>query len=268
MSMYTFAADSGAGRRARVVRLATLAGLLALVATASACGGSSSSATTTTASPAGSGGSSTSSPSASSTTSSAGSATSISQLESKLSKGEAATYAATYDISGVNSGVTTTGTFTLAHSGSSSLVAADMKQGQFEEIDTAGKVDVCVKSSGTWQCFNGGIGEAASMTAALQDLVNVYGSKAALGALTRYEASLSNLTESSGTFAGQAVSCWTFHTKSLNGSYTYCVTSAGVIAEWISKNSLGHAKMVLTSYSTNLPASEFAPPAAPTSLGG
>jgi len=237
-----------------------IAGALALAAIAlgaSACGSSSSSPTTSSAASS----STTSSSSASSSTtstSSTSSATNIAAIEAKLAAGETATYLATYTLTGPN----TSGTFTLAHDGTSSLVGFASKTGNFEETTSAGKSYICDKQStaAAWTCYGGA--EVATLGASLTDIAAIYGSKAALESL----AAASGATQSSSTFAGQPVTCWTYHSKTSSGAYTVCVTGAGVIAEWKAQDSTGQSQMVLTSYSTSVPSSEFTPPATPTTM--
>ncbi|HXY43052.1 MAG TPA: hypothetical protein VEH29_02590 [Acidimicrobiales bacterium] len=165
------------------------------------------------------------------------------------------------------SGTTTTvGTFTLAHAGSDDLVGFAGKTSDFEEI-VAGTTDViCVKQTSTasWTCYSGA--EVASLGASLTALEDVFGSHAALEYLRALAPAGTHLTQSTGSFAGQSVSCWTATTASNSGTYTYCVTSAGVIAEAIGKDSTSSWRMVLTSYSSSVPSSEFTPPATPSTI--
>jgi len=241
---------------------ATIA-LAAIALGAAACGGSSPSTTTTS----GSSTTSTSGAGGNTTTTSAGGAASLSQLESKLASGEAATYVATYKITGATStGTPTSGTFTLAHSGSNSLVAATEPNGSFEEITTGTTSIICSKSSstGAWMCFGGS--EVGSLGAGLTALTNVYGSKAALATLRAEAAKVSHLSESSSTIAGQSVNCWTYTSTTTSGTYTFCVTSAGVLAQLKGHSSNGNYEMDLQTYSTSVPSNEFTAPATVTTI--
>ncbi|MGO8877563.1 MAG: hypothetical protein ACLQNG_17605 [Acidimicrobiales bacterium] len=246
-------------------RITAAAALAALALAAAACSSSSSPTTTTTVASgsstttaAAAGGSSTTS-----TTSGSGGATSLSELESKLAAGQNATFVATYSLSGTNDGQSTNGTFTVAHSGTSSLFSVDETKGSFEEIATSSATDVCTKSASTWTCFTGP--EASTLGSTISAFSDVYGSKAAL-ALVQAHLAQAGATSSSSTVGGQPVTCWTWKdtTTGSAGTYTVCVTSSGVFAQEKSTTSTGTNTVTLQSYSTSVPASEFTPPATPT----
>lgn len=244
-------------------RLAATAALAALALAAAACSSSSSPTTTTTVASGSStttaaGGSSTTS-----TTSSSGGGTSLSQLESKLAAGQNATFVATYSLSGTNDGQVTNGTFTVAHSGSSSLFSVDETKGSFEEIATSSATDVCTKSASTWTCFTGP--EAATLGSTVSAFSDVYGSKAAL-ALVQAHLAQQGATSSSSTVGGQPVTCWSWKSTTTGsaGTFMVCITSGGVFAQEKSTTSTGTNTVTLQSYSTSVPASEFTPPATPT----
>ncbi len=235
--------------------------MAAVALAASACG-SSSSGTTTTSSPA-PGSTTTTAAGGSSTTAPAGGSGAITKIEQTLGSGQVATFDATYNVTNTTAGVTENSTLTLAHDGSDSLVGATEKSGTFEEITKGTTAVVCTKSTGNWQCLTGP--EAGSAAVALTSLVDVFGSKAALAVLKGDAPNAADVTTSSSTFAGQPVTCVSFHSPSNGGVYTYCVTSAGVLAESIGTSSSGTYKMVLTNYSSTPPSSAFTPPATPIS---
>jgi hypothetical protein len=243
-------------------RIGVAVAVAILVAATAACGKSSSSTTSTagnsTTSTTAAGGSS----STTSTTSAANKGkAALSQVETKLQAGQTATFLGTYKVSGTTGGIST---FTVAHSGTSSSFGIASQTGAFEEIETAASTVVCAQSSGKWQCFTGTT--AQSIGASLNSFVNIYGSKAALEALKNYESSAVGASVSSKSVAGQAVTCVTFRYPAQNGSYTYCVTDQGVLAEWSAQSSAGHWALVLSSFTGNVPASQFTPPATPTTL--
>jgi hypothetical protein len=245
-----------------------VAGALAGIALgASACSSSSSSATTTTTSPSGSSTPTSSSASGSSTTSTTSASSggaSLSQLESKLSSGQVATFAATYKLTGTEAGKSVNGTLTVAHSGTSSLFGVVTAQGAFEEIVTGTTSVICAKQAAAWECFGGA--SAASLGASVAAFSDLYSSKAALALLKSDSALASDVTESSSTVAGQPVSCYTFHAKTDNGLYTFCVTASGVMAEWYGSDTTGNWKLLVSSYSSSVPSNEFTPPATPTTI--
>ena len=250
-------------------RIGVAVAMAILVAATAACGKSSSSTTSTagnsTTSATAAGGSTTSpggNSSTTSTTSAAGKAkAALSQVETKLQAGQTATFLGTYKVSGTTGGIST---FTVAHSGTSSSFGITSQTGAFEEIQTAASTVVCAQSSGKWQCFTGTT--AQTIGASLNSFVNIYGSKAALEALKNFESSAVGASVSSKSVAGQAATCVTFRYPAQNGSYTYCVTDQGVLAEWSAQSSAGHWTLLLSSFTANVPASQFTPPATPTTL--
>jgi hypothetical protein len=167
-------------------------------------------------------------------------------------------------VSGTENGVPNSGTFTLAHDGTNSLIGVAEKQGNFEEIGSGAKAVICSKSGAAWMCFSGA--EVASLSAGVTAFVNIYGSKAALDALKAESTGLKGVTTSTSTFAGQTVTCITYHSTVDDSTGTFCVTAAGVIAEWKGTSSTGSQQMVLKTYSTSVPSSEFTPPATPTTI--
>lgn len=251
------------GRR----RLGGAVALAVLALGAAACSSSSSSSTTTTVAASGSTTSTTAASGGSSTTSSTGASgtASLSELESKLSAGQTATYLATYSVQGTTSGKSENGTFTLAHDGSSSLIGFAGATSTFEEIKVGSTVYLCTKASASWQCFSGA--EAATLGASVTAVASIYGSGAALD-LLKADAAAAGATESSSTFAGQPVTCLTFPNKATSGTATVCVTSNGVLAEEKATTPTGNVLVTLKSFSSSVPSSEFTPPATPTTIPG
>jgi hypothetical protein len=172
---------------------------------------------------------------------------------------------ATYKLTSKSTGKTTNGTLTIAHDGSNSLFGFTEPSGTFEEIATGSKSVICSKSSGAWQCFSGALG--ASISGSLTGIEDLYGSKAAVAAL-KADSSVSGVQESTSSVAGTAVTCFTYHATATTGSWTYCVTDSGVLAEANTQNAAGSSQLVLTNLSSNVSASEFTPPATPTSTPG
>ncbi|MGO9557531.1 MAG: hypothetical protein ACLPQS_14065 [Acidimicrobiales bacterium] len=234
----------------------------ALALGAAACGSSSSTPTT-----AASGGS-TSAPTSTSagatsttpTTTAASGSSALAALASKLSSGQSATFLAKYNLSGTESGHALNGTFEIAHSGTSSLFGFDETAGQFEEIASGGKSTICAYVGGKWECFTGS--EAAAFSGAVTSFENVYSSKAELAGLKAEETGAYDVSSSTQTVGGQSASCATFKTHTNNGSYTFCITAQGEMAEVKASTSTGSVTLTLSSYSTSVPSSTFTPPAA------
>jgi hypothetical protein len=248
-------------------RLAASLALAAIALGATACSSSSSPGTTTTTS--GSGATTTTAAGGNSTTTStsASGGASLSQIETKLKDGQTATFLATYKLTSKSTSNSSNGTLTIAHDGSDSLFGVTEASGTFEEIATGSKSVICSKSSGAWQCFSGALG--ASISGSLTGIENLYGSKAAVAAL-KADSSVSGVKESTSSVGGTPVTCFTYHatTTTTTGSWTYCVTDSGVLAEANTQNTAGSSSLVLTSLTSNVSASEFTPPATPTSTPG
>ncbi|MGO9195873.1 MAG: hypothetical protein ACLQK4_01935 [Acidimicrobiales bacterium] len=171
---------------------------------------------------------------------------------------------ATYALSGTEAGKAVTGTFEIAHEGSSALFGFTEGAAQYEEIDANGKQAVCLKTAGAWKCYSGSI--AADFGSALTDFENIYGSKAALADLKAQEANAYDTSTSSETIAGQSATCITYHSHVESGSYTVCITSQGEMAKVLASSATGSFTVTLSSYSTTVPSSTFALPATPTTV--
>jgi hypothetical protein len=241
-------------------RLVASLALAAIALGATACSSSSSPSTTTTTG--GSGATTTTAAGGSTTSTTAAGGASLAQIEAKLQDGQSATFLATYKLTSKSTGKTTNGTITIAHDGSDSLFGFTETSATFEEIATGSKSVICSKSSGAWQCYSGALG--TTIGASLAGIEDLYGSKAALGAL-KADSAVAGVKESTSSVDGTAVTCFTFHATTTTGSWTYCVTGNGVLAEANTQNTAGTSSLVLTSLTSSVSASEFTPPATPTS---
>jgi hypothetical protein len=242
-------------------RVTAAVALTAVVLGVSACGSSSSPPATTTATTS-AGGSTTSA--ATATTVGASGSASLTQFESKLASGQTATFVAVYHVSGVSDGNSDSGTFTIAHDGSSSLFGITETKGAFEEISAGGKVTICAKEAAGWTCFGGSLG--SEFGASLDPFLDLYSAKAQAAQLKAEEAAAFDVTTSSKTVAGQSVSCVTYHSHTDSAEGTICVTSQGVMAEAFGSSSSGKWTLTLTSFSSNVPSNEFTLPATPTTI--
>ncbi len=253
-------------RRAGFFRRASAVTVLAAVGlSVAACGSSSSSPSSTNSSSPGAGGSSATTSGGSSVTTSGGSSGSkaagkaaISQLGSKIAAGQAATFVATYTLTSAQNGKVVNGTFKIAHDATNTLFSFIGPQGSFVEIISKAKSTVCAHVSGAWKCFGGALAaEVAKSASALLD----FSPKAELAKLKALEGGAYDTSTSSQTFAGQSVTCITFHTHSNNGTFTVCVTAQGVPAEAVGTDTSGHYKLAMSNFSSSVPSNEFTPPA-------
>lgn len=260
MSRSTIPEQSVRSRRSRLFGALAL-GVLAVGA--AACGSSSSSPTTsgatTSSSP-----TSTSSGATTTTAAKMSTKAEIAALAKDLSGSEAATGNATYSLSGNEGGKSVSGTIQIAHSGGDELFGFVEGTNQFQEIKNGKTSAICAKSNGTWNCYNGSI--ASTIGASLTEVEDLYGSKAEVAALKANESGAYGVSTSSQTIGGQSASCTTFKTHTDNGSYTVCITSAGVLAKAYGSSTNGTYTLTLTSYSSSVPASVFTFPATPKSL--
>jgi len=264
-SPYTTRASSagrrGAGHLWRAGAVAVLVGVGCGVA---ACG-SSSASPSSTASPttAAAGGSSTTAAGASSTTQPSGKSA-ISQLGSKIAAGQSATFAATYAVTSTENGKTVNGTFKIAHDGSDTLFSFTEPQGSFVEIVTKAKSTVCARVAGAWKCFSGPLGAEVAKSA--NAFIDNFSPKAELAKLKAVEGGAYDTSTSTQTFAGQSVTCITFHTHSNKGTFTVCVTAQGIPAEAVGTDESGHYKLAMSNFSSSVSSDEFTPPAKTSTL--
>lgn len=218
-------------------RLAVLVPTVAAAAIGlSACGGGSkspaaSTATTTTAGSATTAGSPT-------TAGSGGGSNQLTQLANEMNSGLNTTFKATY--SGTSGGQTQT--VTLEQAPPNSLFSS----GTGEVISNSSKTYFC-STSGQETCV------VESGPNPLAGLLSLYSPKTYISDLQAAQASAhgSNLSFSTKTIAGQSSNCVTVTGVASNG--TYCVTSSGILASVSS----GSDSFTLTSYTTNVPASDF-----------
>jgi hypothetical protein len=266
-SRWSLRATTSAGLARRVTVAAALA---TVVLGVSACSSSTSTGTTTTSPQTGStpttGGSGSTTPTttATNTTKPGNSGASLSQFGSKLAAGQSATFVATYKVSGTSAGHSESGTFTIAHDGSSSLFAITESKGAFEEIGVSGKATFCAKQTGKWICFGGALSK--TFGASLDPFINLYSAKAQAAVLKTEEAGAYDVTTSSKNIAGQSANCITYHSHTDNAQGTICVTSQGVMAEAFGSSTSGTWTLTLSSFSSNVPSNEFTLPAAVTSV--
>ncbi len=244
--------------RRRLVSVAVIS-LVALGATA--C--SSSSSTPTTSSTSSSTPSSSTPTSSSSTpTTTANTQAELNRLANQLQSGQNATFVASYSITG--SSFNGTGTMTLAHSGTNSLVGFSTSSGKFEEMGSGSTAVFCEATGSTWQCFKGS--NLASLEVSLTDMVKNYSSSAMITALKADTSLATDVSQSSQTIAGQPSTCVSFTLTTTSGSATYCASSSGVMDEFEGHSATSSVKVILSSFSSSVPSSEFTPPATPTAF--
>lgn len=245
-------------RRPHFAAVAVLAGLgLGLTA----CG-SSATSTTSTATTAAAAGSTTTSSSPTTSSQPATGNASLTKIGHELAAGQDQSYVADYKVSSTENGTSVTGTFTVAHAGSETLFAASTPQGSFEEIINKSKTTICARETGKWMCFSGSLG--ATIEKDVKPFIDNFSQKSELAKLKALGSGASGATTSTKTFAGQTVTCLTFHASAPKGVYTVCVTSQGVMAEAGGQNSTGHYSLTLSNFTASVPSNEFNPPAKAT----
>jgi hypothetical protein len=250
------AAGTGAARYITVALA-----LCALVLGVSACSSSPSGTTTTT--PAAT--TSTGAGSVTTTSKPASSDASFAQFGSKLEAGQSATFLADYSVNGEANGSPITGTMKVAHTGSTGVFAISTPKGAFEDIEAGAKDTYCGMESGAkWTCFTGSLG--ALVAKALLAFTNIFSQKAAFAAVQADEHGAYDVSRSTTSVAGQSASCLTFRTHVDAGTYTYCATSQGVLAQLNGQNASGHWTLKLTSISSNVPSGDLTPPGPVTTI--
>ncbi len=99
----------------------------------------------------------------------------------------------------------------------------------------------------------------------MSGLVDNFSAKSELAKLKAEESGAYGVSTSTKTFAGQSVSCLTYHTHANSGTYTVCVTPEGILAEALGQDGSGHYSLTLSKLTPGVPSNEFTPPAKPTS---
>ena len=236
------------GRSRRVTIVAVIMGATLALA---ACTSSSSSSPSTTAATSSGGGNSTGNGGGNSGSGGGSSAASrLANLSSSLHAAEGAPFKATY--SGSYNGQTQTMTIAQDPPKSSFGVANAVI------VDTGSQTYYCPTTANP-TCIN------ASSEDPLSSLVDAFSPKAALSQLQAARAAVAgraagyNISFSSATFAGQPSTCVT--AKSSSASWKYCVTDKGYLAY---ASSGPQQVFQMTSFSTNVSASDFALPSGAT----
>jgi hypothetical protein len=222
----------------RITRLGALALGIAVAALAAGCSSSSSGSTTTTkAAP------------ATTTTGAAGGTASVSNLSTRLANGKGLTYSATYTVTSP----TESGTLTAERMPpGSSRFDVTFQGKQAVVINTPSTTYVCDLAKSPAECVTG----APDPAAGLEELIDPNPVISELQASAA--AGRKAVTFSSQTVAGQPSTCATITSPPHPG--TFCVTEQGILASVTASN----GSIVLTSFTTDVPASDFAPPAGAT----
>jgi hypothetical protein len=171
-------------------------------------------------------------------------------LENNLAKGKHITYEATYkSVQGAQ-----TQTVTIAQAPPKS----NFSTSGGEVVDTGSKTFYCSTQGSAETCINAGTSNP------FLGLEDIFSSSTALGAFAEAKEGLIaralgvKVTESSGSFGGQASSCVTVTVKGKGGKY--CVTKQGIL----SYSGGASSYFELVKFSTSPPASLFALPAGAT----
>jgi len=220
---------------------------------------SSTTATTTTTTPS----STTATTKAVSTTSTTSAGSSGSSLLSKFQSGEHATLLASYKISSSTSKDLTT--LTVAQQSPDQVFKGTTSSGSFEFLRLGTKSYLCSQSgSGAAMCFSSGAtnpeAELFSLYEPSRYLPYFQEAASAAGGTASYSTKSVN---------GYSLSCITVSgAKDENGSGTFCVTAQGVLGyvAWTGTSASESGSFEITSYSTTVPANEFALPAKPTTI--
>jgi len=240
-------------------RLVASLALAAIALGATACSSSSSPSTTTTTG--GSGATTTTAAGGSTTSTTAAGGASLAQIEAKLQDGQSATFLATYKLTSKSTGKTPTERSRSPTTDRTPLrLHGDLGhlRGDRHRLEVGHLLQVL------WCLAVLQRRPRTTIGASLAGIEDLYGSKAALGAL-KADSAVAGVKESTSSVDGTAVTCFTFHATTTTGSWTYCVTGNGVLAEANTQNTAGTSSLVLTSLTSSVSASEFTPPATPTS---
>jgi hypothetical protein len=203
-----------------------------------ACGSSSSSTTTTTASGGGSG-------------------SGINSLVNAVSKSSGATFSATYSTTQASTGKTQTVTFAQSPPKSAIITPS----GSFYVNGSA--ITECQGSGSSATCTT----LPSSMTSVVSGLTDLYSPSIIVSAIKGVQAQAAAhsagyvIGTSTATYGGLASDCVTAHGTAQPTPVTYCGSTADGVLTYVNAN--GNT-VTLQSYSSNPPASTFAPPAGAT----
>jgi hypothetical protein len=242
--MYAKSGDRGAARRAR--SLTVLTALLGGLVFAACSSGSTSSTTTTTQTSTGS-----SAPSAS-----GGSASALNTVENGITKSVGATFSATYLTAHSSTGQSQSVTFAQSPPKSAVITPS----GSF--YLNGSSVTECQGSGSSATCTS----LPSNLTSSLTGLTNLFSPGILTNTLKGIQAEEAAhvgviVSESSGTYGGQASTCVTVKGSSQPSAVTYCAANSSGILSYA--NTAG-STVTLTAFSTNPPASTFSPPAGAT----
>lgn len=184
-----------------------------------------------------------------------GQAAQLQKLSTEVSAAQKSTYKAVYSSTGSGGGASTV---TIEQAPPESLFSDDGTT----VISDGKTTDICSTSGGQAMCYaeTGNVNPIAGIE-------TLFDPTTILGAFQTAEASIGakiagySVSSSSETFAGQPSSCVSIGEASQSAKY--CVTDAGILAYAGSDEggSAGASAFQLTSYSTDVPASDFILPA-------